>query len=158
MQNVRVLCVGSLKEKYLRDGCAEYLKRLTAYCRPEVIEIPEVRPVAQTGPAISAAMEKEGKKLLSLMEGGYNIALCIEGDMLDSPGLARMMSSLAMEGGSKVNFIIGSSCGLSNEVKLSADMCLSFSRMTFPHQLMRMILLEQIYRAYTIIAVTSYHK
>ncbi len=141
MLNIEILCDGNLKEKYLRDGCAEYMKRIGAYAK---ISVKEVRD--------------EKQMLASISQRAFKIALCIEGKMLDSKELADKIDSLAVSGVSDITFIIGGSDGLPEEIKAMCDLRLSFSRMTFPHQLMRMILLEQIYRAFTIINNGKYHK
>ncbi len=144
MINVNILCVGNLKEKWLREAAAEYEKRLSRFCRLTVIELPEQTP------------EKEKEKILSKMKG-YNIALCVEGTQMTSEALAEKMDKLTMQT-SEITFIIGSSEGLAAEVKQKANFKLSFSEFTFPHQLMRVILLEQIYRAFTIQNNITYHK
>ncbi len=141
MLRVTVLCLGRLKEKHYIAACGEYLKRLTAYCQPEVVELPENGDIAARIP-----------------KGSYVIALCIEGEKTDSPGLAKRLEKCAMEGNSRVCFLIGGSEGLPEAVKRSADWKLSMSDMTFPHHLARVMLLEQIYRAFTITAGAKYHK
>ncbi len=141
MLRVTVICQGRLKEKHYIAACEEYLKRLTAYCQPEVVELPE-----------------QGDIAAKLPKGAYVIALCIEGEKTDSPGLSRRLERCAMEGKSRVCFLIGGSDGLSEEVKRLADWRLSMSDMTFPHHLARVMLLEQIYRAFTISAGAKYHK
>jgi len=141
MLRVTVLCLGRLKEKHYIAACDEYLKRLTAYCQPEVIELPENGDIAARIP-----------------KGSHIIALCIEGEKTDSPGLARWLEQLALSGTSRVCFLIGGSDGLPEAVKASADRRLSMSDMTFPHHLARVMLLEQIYRAFKIISGEPYHK
>ena len=141
MLRVTVLCLGRLKEKHYTAACGEYLKRLTAYCQPEVIELPENGDIASRIP-----------------RGSYVVALCIEGEKTDSPGLARRLEKLALEGKSRVCFLIGGSDGLPEAVKADSDWKLSMSDMTFPHHLARVMLLEQIYRAFTIQAGAKYHK
>ena len=141
MLRVTVICLGRLKEKYYIDACAEYLKRLTAYCQPEVIELPENGDIAARLP-----------------RGAYVVALCIEGEKTDSPGLARRLERCALSGASRVCFLIGGSDGLPESIKSTADWRLSMSDMTFPHHLARVLLLEQIYRAFTISAGAKYHK
>lgn len=141
MLHITVLCQGRLKEKYYIDACAEYLKRLGAYCRAEVIELPEGGDIAPRIP-----------------KGAYVIAMCIEGRKTDSPGLAAMIDSCAAAGKSRLCFLIGGSDGLSDDVKRLSDARLSMSDMTFPHHLARVMLLEQIYRAFTINAGAKYHK
>ena len=160
MMNVRIICLGKLKEQYLRDMCAEYVKRLGAYCKVSVTELtPERLPDVPSQSEIKAALEKEGKQILSKTEkGDVVIALCIEGKMLSSEQLSEKLGGFALGGASCVDFVIGSSCGLSDEVKGRADFRLSMSPMTFPHQLARVMLLEQIYRAFSISAGSKYHK
>lgn len=161
MLNVNIVTVGKLKESYLREACAEYVKRLGAFCRVEVAEIPERR--LSDNPSekeIAAALGEEAKNMTSLLgvKDSYNIAMCIEGKMLTSPELSAQLAKVAVEGKSTVNFIIGSSCGISEEVKQKAHLKLSMSRMTFPHQLARVMLLEQVYRAFQIANNGKYHK
>ena len=141
MLRVTVVCLGRLKEKHYIAACDEYLKRLAAYCQPEVIELPENGDIAARIP-----------------KGAYVVALCIEGGKTDSPGLARRLEQCALEGKSRVCFLIGGSEGLPEAVKDRADWRLSMSDMTFPHHLARVMLLEQIYRAFTISAGAKYHK
>lgn len=141
MLRVTVLCQGRLKEPYYIDACREYLKRLTAYCKAEVVELPE-----------------DGDMLPRIPKGAYVIALCIEGKKLDSPGLAAHLQMLATGGDSRICFLIGGSDGLSQAVKDRSDFRLSMSDMTFPHHLARVMVLEQIYRAFTISAGAKYHK
>ncbi len=141
MLRVTVLCLGRLKEKHYIAACEEYLKRLGAYCQPEVVELPETGDIAARIP-----------------KGAYVVALCIEGEKIDSPGLARKLDRCMLEGQSRVCFLIGGSEGLPQAVKRLADYRLSMSDMTFPHHLARVMLLEQIYRAFTILAGAKYHK
>ena len=160
MMNVRIICLGKLKERYLRDMCDEYVKRLGTLCKISIIELnPERLSDAPSQNEIKAALEKEGKQILSKISKGEKvIALCVEGSMLSSEALSEKLANIASEGSSAVCFIIGSSCGLSDEVKSRADFRLSMSPMTFPHQLARVLLLEQIYRAFSISAGSKYHK
>ncbi len=159
MMRVTVIAVGKLKEKYLRDGCDEYLKRLSAFAKAQVIEISEEK----TGDDPSLAekqrvMEKEGQRILSkIPKGSYVIPLCIEGQQFESTALADKIESISGEC-SSITFVIGGSFGLSDEVKNAGKTKLSFGKMTLPHQLARMVLLEQIYRAFSIINNTKYHK
>ena len=141
MLTLRILCHGTLKEEYLRAACAEYKKRLGAYGRVEILEAKDDRTLA------SYIREKE-----------YTVALCIEGKELSSTELAQMMDDLPERGFSTVAFVIGGSDGLPEETKKLCNYRLSFSRMTFPHQLMRVILLEQLYRALNINHNGKYHK
>lgn len=145
MIKVNVLCVGKIKEDFFRAAIAEYSKRLSRFCNLEITEIPEGKTI-----------EEEGKAIIRRMRG-YTFALCVEGKPLSSPALADRIKGL-VDRGENLTFIIGSSEGLSDEVKSAADFKLSFSEMTFPHQLMRVILLEQIYRAFMINGGGEYHK
>ena len=158
--NIRIIAVGKLKEKYWRDAAEEYAKRLGAYCSLEVIEIKEsllrANPSAADEEAVKAA---EGEDILQhINKGDYVITLEIKGKGLTSEQLAEKMASLALEGKSNIAFVIGGSLGLSPEVSKRADFKLSFSAMTFPHQMMRVILLEQIYRSFKINRNETYHK
>lgn len=144
MLNISIICCGTLKEPYLRDAVKEYEKRLSAFCKLTVKEIKEDSLTALY-PAVSAFK-------------GCKIALCVEGSMLSSEELAKKIDGIALGGTSDIAFLIGGSDGISEEIKKMCDYRLSFSKMTFPHQLMRVILLEQIYRAFTIINHRQYHK
>lgn len=151
MQRVTVLCVGSLKEPFLRAALDEYRKRLSTLCTFQVLELPEAKTENN--------VETEGKRILSSLPDGCDVvALCVEGKELSSPELASYMEKSALGGKNGVCFIIGGSNGLSDEVKNRADLRLSFSKLTFPHQLFRVMLAEQIYRAYQIRGNTKYHK
>ena len=160
MLNITILAVGSVKEPYLRDAIREYSKRLSAYCRLTVTECREERLPDSPSPAeIRTAVGREGDRLLEqIPKRAYVIALCVEGKELSSEELADRISSLAAGGYSELVFVIGGSDGLSDAVKERADLRLSFSRMTFPHQLMRVILTEQLYRAMNILGGGKYHK
>ncbi len=160
MQHVTVLCVGKLKESYWRDAVAEYAKRLSAFCRFTVIEVDEERlPDAPSAAQIAHTLEEEGKRLLSrIPRDALTVALCIEGKTVSSEMLSARLSSWALDGKSHIVFVIGGSFGLSDEVKHAAALCLSMSPMTFPHQLARVMLLEQIYRAFQIASGGKYHK
>lgn len=159
MRNIRLITVGRLKESYLSQGCAEYLKRLSASARVQVVELDEVRlPERPSAAQIAAALAAEGEKILDKAKGSALIALCVEGDMLSSEQLAAKLDALEVQGSSAMSFTIGSSFGLDDAVKQAAVLRLSFSRMTFPHQLMRLMLCEQLYRACSISAGGKYHK
>ena len=145
MIKVNIVCVGKIKEQFYRDAVAEYVKRLSRFCRAEICELSEGR-----------SLEEEGEAILRRVRG-YVIALCVEGQKLSSTGLAARMKQLC-DDGKEITFIIGSSCGLAEKVKAAARLKLSFSDMTFPHQLMRVILCEQIYRAFMINGGGEYHK
>ncbi len=157
---VTLICVGKLKEKYLSQGVEEYVKRLGRYCNPEITELADEKTPDNASEALEEQIKKkEGERILkALKEDSYCIALAIEGTMLSSEELAAKIDTLGISGVSHISFVIGGSLGLSEEVLRRADYKLSFSKMTFPHQLMRMILLEQIYRSYRIISNQPYHK
>ncbi len=159
MLNIRVICVGKLKEKYWESACAEYLKRLGGYCSPTVVEVKEAKLPANASPADEQnVMIKEGRDILAKIDSSdYVIALDIQGRELDSPGIAKRIAEIAFDH-SRIDFIIGGSLGLSDEVRKRADMKLSFGKITLPHQLARVVLLEQIYRAFKINAGETYHK
>ena len=159
MRNIKIIVVGKLKEKYLVDGCAEYLKRLSAFGKIGVIELDESRlPEKPSQGQIEAALSNEGERILEKAKGTAMIALCVEGELLSSEQLAAKLDDLEVKGSGSVSFVIGSSFGLSPKVKAAAAVRLSFSRMTFPHQLMRLMLTEQLYRACSISAGMKYHK
>ena len=158
--NVTLICMGRLKEDYLKSACAEYQKRLSGFCRFTVEEIEAERlPDDPSDSEIAAALEKEGERILAkIPRGAYTIALCIEGKQQTSEELAELIRHIPVWGSGSAAFIIGSSFGLSDKVKASAQLKLSMSKMTFPHQLARVMLMEQIYRAYSIINNRRYHK
>lgn len=160
MQRVTVLCVGKLKEKFYIDAAAEYVKRLQRHCKLELIELPEQRLPDDPSPAeIQKALRAEGDAIREkLPKGGAVIALCIEGTELSSEALSKKLAQLASAGASQLTFLIGGSFGLHPRVKQRADLRLSMSPMTFPHHLARVMLLEQLYRAYQIDTGTRYHK
>ena len=157
--NGTILCVGRLKEKWQRDGCAEYLKRLSRYGKYEVVSVDDLpAPERASDARLRQIMEKEGQALLKHVKPADRvIALCIRADAPDSVGLSRMMEKWTGDGRRNV-FVIGGSNGLSDAVLARADCRLSFSNLTFPHGLMRVILLEQLYRAEKIRAGEPYHK
>ena len=157
---ITLVTVGKIKEKYLEQAIAEYSKRLSRYCRLEIIQVADEKTPEGASSAVEEQIkEKEGERILSqIREGAYVIALAIDGQMLDSVELSQKISKLGIDGISHIVFVIGGSLGLSSRVLKRADYKLSFSRMTFPHQLMRVILLEQIYRGYRILAGEPYHK
>lgn len=160
MLHIHIVHVGTIKEKYLTDACKEYEKRLSAYCTVNNISVKEEKLSDKPSPAeISVALRREGERILAaLPQKAYNIALCVEGKQLSSEKFSEKLSSVAIEGYSDVCLIIGGSDGLSDDVKNTCRMKLSISEMTFPHQLMRVILLEQLYRAFNIAAGGKYHK
>lgn len=159
MTQLTVISVGTLKEDYLTAAVREYEKRLTAFCRVESITLREERIRDEADAAsVRAALDTEGERILSAVpRDAYTVALCVEGKMLSSPDLAARLGS-AIDRGGKLCFIIGSSHGLSPRVKAAADERISFSPMTFPHQLMRVLLLEAVYRSFTILHGRPYHK
>ncbi len=153
-----LITVGSLKEDYLSSALAEYKKRLSAFTRLEEINIKEERLAEESPAAAARALAAEGERILAkIPEGAYTVALCVEGKELSSEELASLVGKAQDEKG-KLCLIIGSSYGLSPAVKAKADFRLSLSRMTFPHQLMRVILAEALYRSFTILAGKTYHK
>ncbi len=158
--NISIICSGRMKEDYYKAACAEYIKRIGAFANITVTEINEERLSDKPSDAeIRAALDKEGKALLAAVPPQSAVAaLCIEGKQLDSPALADKINDFAINGKSNIAFLIGSSYGLSEEVKSRADIRLSMSKMTFPHRLARVMLLEQIYRALSISAGRRYHK
>lgn len=159
MQRITVLCVGKLKEKFYADAAAEYCKRLSRYCKIEVTELPETRLPEDPSPAeIKKALTAEANAIRQKLEGGAVVAMCIEGQTCSSEALSKKLAAFALEGKSKVTFLIGGSFGLDETLKKQADWRLSMSPMTFPHHLARVMLLEQIYRACQIAEGTRYHK
>lgn len=159
MQGVTILAVGGLKERYFTDACAEYQKRLSAFCRLSLIEIEEYRLSRDPAAAeIERGLADEGRHIIAKIPSrAFVIPLCVEGQALSSPQLAAKLVKIA-ETAPQVAFIIGGSHGLSDEVKSLADFKLSMSAMTFPHQLARVMLLEQVYRAFSIAGNRKYHK
>ena len=160
MQRVTVLCVGKLKEKFYLEAAAEYVKRLQRFCKLELVELPESRLPESPSPAeVQRALAAEAAAIRErLPKDGAVIALCIEGKPCSSVELSRRMEELAVAGKTQLTFLIGGSVGLDESLKRQADCRLSMSPMTFPHHLARIMLLEQIYRAYQISAGTKYHK
>lgn len=157
---IKILSVGKIKEKYLTAGIAEYAKRLSRYCKLTFCQVADEKTPDKASEALNLQIKEiEGERLMKhIREQDYVIALAIDGQMLDSVELSRKIDSLGISGNSSIAFVIGGSLGLSDKILWRADYKLSFSRMTFPHQLMQMILLEQIYRAYRIINHEPYHK
>ena len=157
---ITAIAVGKIKEKFYTDAIAEYSKRLSRYCRLEVIQVADEKtPDGASEAQERQIKEKEGSRILAqIKDGAYVIALAVQGTMLSSEQLASKLNKLGVDGQSQIVLIIGGSLGLSDEVLKRADYHLSFSPMTFPHQLMRVILLEQIYRSYRIISGEPYHK
>ena len=157
---ITVITVGKIKEKYLKDAIAEYSKRLSRYCKLEILEVADEKtPDGASETVEENIRDKEGERILKLIkEDAYVITLEIGGKMLTSEELADRIEALGIQGKSHLVFVIGGSIGLGREVLRRSDYALSFSKMTFPHQLMRVILLEQIYRSYRIINGEPYHK
>ena len=160
MLSVKLICVGRLREKFYSEAFAEYVRRLSPYCRFECTELSEVRlPDRPSGAEIAAALDKEADLVVkSIPQGSYLVALCIEGRKLSSEDLAKVFRNRENSGRPRLCFVIGSSYGLSDRVKRSADLCLSMSDMTFPHHLARVMLAEQIYRSFKINEGSPYHK
>ncbi|MBU8772398.1 23S rRNA (pseudouridine(1915)-N(3))-methyltransferase RlmH [Cytobacillus oceanisediminis] len=158
--NISIITVGKLKEKYLKQGIDEYLKRLSAYAKMDIIEVPDEKaPEELSETEMIQVKQKEGERILAKIHpDAHVIALAIEGKMKSSEELADNLDKLATYGKSKIAFVIGGSLGLSQGVLQRADDKLSFSKMTFPHQLMKLILLEQVYRAFRINRGEPYHK
>ena len=157
---ITLITVGKIKEKYWLDAIAEYSKRLSRYCRLEIIQVQDEKTPDGASEAVERQIkEKEGKRILAqIRDGAYVIALAIQGEMVTSEELADRLEKLAVGGTGHMVFVIGGSLGLSDAVLSRADYQLSFSKMTFPHQLMRVVLLEQIYRAFKIQEGSGYHK
>jgi len=158
MLNILLVCVGKAGERFYTDAVAEYAKRLSAFCRFELREIPETRLSANPSQAeINAALADEYKRM-KLPERAFICAMCVEGDIISSEELAKRVDKLASGGVSQIAFVVGGSFGLSEELKKRAGLRLSMGRMTFPHALARVMIAEQIYRAFAINAGTKYHK
>lgn len=157
---ITILAVGKIKEKYFTEAIKEYSKRLSRYATLKIIEVDDEKTPDHAPPALAAQIrQREGERLLkALKDDAYLIALAIDGQSLDSPALAQTIEKLGVQGHAHLAFLIGGSLGLSQEVLSKADLRLSFSKLTFPHQLMRVILLEQIYRSFRIIKNEPYHK
>ena len=157
---ITLVTVGKIKERYFEDAIKEYSKRLGRYCRLDIIQVQDEKTPDGAGEAMERQIkDKEGQRILSnIKDGAYVSALAIEGRMLSSEELASRLQKLGVDGISHIVFVIGGSLGLSDEVMRRADFALSFSKMTFPHQMMRVVLLEQVYRSYLIMAGEPYHK
>lgn len=159
MANITIITVGTLKEGYLKDAVSEYKKRLSQYAKVEEVNIKEEKIQNEDDPSeVKRALDAEADKIISAIpKGAGKIALCVEGKQYDSVALAKLIGRMTDESG-KIALIIGSSHGLSEKVKRECDVRLSFSAMTFPHQLMKVILFEALYRSFTILAGKKYHK
>lgn len=160
MINVTIIALGRMKESYMREFCAEYEKRLKPMCKLNIVELsPCALPDNPSQKQIDAALDEEAAKITDkIPSGAYVLSLCIEGKQKSSEELAEMFGSVALNGKSNFVFIIGSSYGLSEKIKIGSDERISMSKMTFPHQMARVMLLEQIYRAFSINAGSKYHK
>ena len=158
--NIQIVCVGKLKERYWHEAAAEYGKRLGKYCRLTIQELKEERlPERASAADEQAVVVSEGRAILrTLRPGSYVIACAIQGQRFSSEQLAQKLDQLALDGRSDISFLIGGSLGLSEDVLAASDLMLSFSAMTFPHQMMRVVLLEQIYRTFKINHNETYHK
>ncbi len=158
--NITLITVGKLKERYFKEAVEEYSTRLSKYCKLEIAEVPDEKAPENLSPAQELQIiQKEGQGILKhIKEDAYVIALAIQGKQLSSEDLAEFINNLGIKGRSNIVFVIGGSLGLSDEVLKRADYQLSFSKMTFPHQLMRVVLLEQVYRGFRIIKGEPYHK
>lgn len=156
---IEIICIGTIKESYLREGIEEYVKRLQPYSTFQIIERPEARLSQNPSQAeIDQALDEEAEDILKqVSKGSKMVSLCIEGKQFTSEAFSKKIEDWALEGGANISFIIGSSHGLSKTIKQKSEK-LSFSKMTFPHQLMRLILLEQVYRGFRILRNEPYHK
>ena len=157
---ITILTVGKIKEKYLKDAIAEYVKRLSRYCKLEIVEVADEKTIENASQVLETQIrDKEAERLMKyIREDAYVITLEIKGKQLTSEELSEKINQLGIQGKSHIIFVIGGSIGLGDEILKRSDYALSFSKMTFPHQLMRVILLEQIYRSYRIISGEPYHK
>ena len=160
MISIKVICVGRMKERFFTDAETEYAKRLSAYCKLKIVEVPEHRlPDPPSNAQVVIALEKESAAIRAqIPPDAKTFALCIEGRAMDSAGLSKLLAQGAMEGASRLCFVIGGSFGLHEDIKKQADVMLSMSKMTFPHNLARVMLLEQLYRAFKIAEGGKYHK
>lgn len=157
MLGIDILCVGKLKEKFFSAACDEYSKRMSAYCKLNITELSET-PAANPS-EVSRALEQEGERILAkIPKDAYLVCMCIEGGQLSSEELSKKISSLKISGKSRLCFVIGGSNGIDEKIKAKADLKLSMSKMTFPHHLARVMVLEQIYRAFKIEEGSGYHK
>lgn len=157
---IDIVCVGKVKEQYLRDAIGEYSKRLSRYCKLNILEVADEKTPEHASEGVERQIKaKEGERIAKhIKPGAYVIALAIDGQQVTSEGFARKIDQLGIQGVSHIQFVIGGSIGMDDAILRKANYKLSFSKMTFPHQLMRVILLEQVYRAYKINAHEPYHK
>lgn len=160
MVSVTLIAVGKIKEKYLREALDEYAKRLSAYCKFEVVEVKDEKtPDSPSAREKQLVLEKEGERISAkIPQGAAVVSLCVEGKQMTSECFAELISGYSIRGISKIAFVIGGSFGLDEKIKALSDVRLSFSEMTFPHMLMRVILAEQLYRGFTITEGKTYHK
>ncbi len=160
MLNVNIICIGRLKEKYWADAIKEYSKRLSSFCKFSIVELNECKAPSNPGEKeIQHILAEEGKFILGKIKStDYTVSMCIEGKMISSPELSGLMEEIQLRGKSTLNFIIGGSWGLSDEVKSASDYKMSMGKMTFPHQMARVMLSEQIYRGFQISTNGKYHK
>ena len=161
MQNIDLICIGKMNASYFAQGVAEYQKRLGGFCNFRIVELPEVQIADKNASdkQIAKALQKEGEAILaSVRKGAYLVALCVEGKQISSEELAAMLADRAISGAGDIAFVIGSSHGLDDSVKRAAQARISMGRITLTHQLARLVLTEQLYRAYTINAGMKYHK
>ena len=160
MINVTVIALGKLKEKYMRDFCDEYVKRLSAYCKLNIVELaPKALPDNPSQTEIAQALSAEAQMIKAkIPQNSYVFSMCIEGKQMPSEAFSKKLSNLAIDGKSSIVFILGSSFGLDSEIKKLSDERFSMSEMTFPHQMARVMLLEQLYRAFQIANGGKYHK
>lgn len=160
MLSVNIICIGKLKEKYWVDAIKEYSKRLSAFCKFSIIELGECKATQNpNGKEIQHILDEEGKLILGKIKSAdYTVAMCIEGKIISSEDLSCLMEDIQLQGKSTLNFVIGGSWGLANEVKKSANYKMSMGKMTFPHQMARVMLSEQIYRGFQISTNGKYHK
>ncbi|MGF7397825.1 23S rRNA (pseudouridine(1915)-N(3))-methyltransferase RlmH [Thermoanaerobacterium thermosaccharolyticum] len=158
--NIDIIAVGKIKEKFIEYGIQEYVKRLKPYCNINIIEVnDEKAPESLSDKEKISVMQRESVKIVDkIRKGSFIISLCIEGRQMDSVEFARYIEDVMTAGNSNITFVIGGSLGLHNDIKSMSGLKLSFSKMTFPHQLMRLILIEQIYRAFKIMKGEPYHK
>lgn len=157
MMNINIICVGKIKENFYKDAILEYAKRLSRFCKFNVIEVSEELVDANLK-NLDMVKKKEGERILAKAQNSYKIVLDIKGENISSEDHAKKINNLATSGVSNISYIIGGSYGLSDKVLKEANYKLSFGKLTYPHQLMRVVLSEQIYRAYTIIEGSNYHK
>ena len=158
--NIEIICVGKIKEKYLEDAIKEYSKRLTRYCKLKITELKDEKTIDGQSEALDIRIkEVEGERILkAISDDAYVFILDLKGKEIDSVDFSKKIDNLKISGKSSIQFVIGGSLGLSDSVVKKADFLLKFSEMTFPHQLMRVILLEQVYRAFRIMNNEPYHK